>query len=218
MKKQTIRIIIADDHPLFREGLNNIVALYRHIHIVAEASTGQQAIELCRHHNPDVILMDIHMPGMDGIKATSIIHVEMPSIEVLALSMLNDENYIFSMLDAGAIGYLTKSAGKKEVSEAIEMAAQHKPYFCKDTPKEVLHKIAGRQHPSADTKPLFTPTELEIIDLICQEKTSHEISEALGYESTSIEKYRYFIIQKMGVRNMVGIVKYAIRKNMFHLR
>lgn len=212
-----IRIILADDHEIFRDGFTVMMKKQAGIEMVAEARNGEQLLAQVARYQPDVVLTDIKMPGMDGIEATRLITAQYPRVGIIALSMFDDDNLIIDMLEAGAKGYLLKNAHKKEIIEAIKTVFRNDTYYCNNTSHKLARMIAqSRFHPGKpQQKATFNPKELEIIRLICQEYSNKEISEKLFLSIRTIEGYREKILEKTNARNTAGIVVYAIRHNIY---
>ncbi len=188
--------------------------------VVGEAANGKSLISISQQLEPDVILTDIIMPVIDGIAATKIITQNQPAVNIIALSMLEQDNLIVDMLEAGAKGYLIKNADKEEIREAIKSVYKNIPYYCRST----SHKLAGLIAKSKFTpskknnKPIFSEKETEIIKLICLELTNKEIGQKLFLGTRTVEGYRLKIIEKMNVKNTAGIVIYAIRNGIYSPR
>ena len=213
-----IQLAIADDHEVYRDGLKALLESSEEFEIVAEASTGKQLVLLCEEKAPDVVLTDIMMPVMDGIKATLFLAEHLPSVRVIALSMFNQDHLILDMLNAGASGYLIKNAHKKEIIEAIYSVYKNKPYYCSSTSYKLARLIGNSQFgPKTKQKIFFSEKEMEIIKLICEEKTSKEIGDKLNMSARTAEEYRYRIREKMGVKGTAGMVIYAIKNDLFRL-
>lgn len=211
MFRRSIRVVIADDHCLFRSGLRNLLSQIRHIEVVGEAMNGQELVRRSVELSPDIILTDINMPLMDGIMATREIARRRPGTGVIVLSAYNKEEPILRMLEAGALGYVLKSADNEEISEAINTVSEHKPYFCKEV-TEKLTEIVSRNYqlpPDADLH--FTDREKEIMRLICREFTSKEIAYSLSLSKRTVEGHRTRIMDKVGAKSIAGIITYAFR-------
>lgn len=216
---QPIRIVIADDHEVFREGLDAMLKKQQEIELVGEAANGRQLVDLALRVNPDVIVTDIKMPEMDGIEATKTLLEKNPVLRVIALSMFDDENMVVNMLEAGASGYLLKNAHKNEIIEAIRAVNANETYFCDHTTYR-LAKLIGKSrfNPyNTGVRPAFTKKEISIIQLICQEYVNKEIAEKLFLSIRTIEGYREKILEKMNARNTAGIVIYAIKQGIYKL-
>ncbi len=214
-----IRIILADDHEIFRDGFNVMLRKEPSITLEGEAANGKELLELTGKIRPDVILTDIKMPIIDGIEATRQITSLFPGINIIALSMFDDENLIIDMLEAGAKGYLLKSAHKTEIIEAIKAVYKDETYYCKSTSTKLVQMIAqSRFNPHTHSvKPEFTEKEIEIIKLICQEASNKEIASRLYLSVRTIEGYRERIQERIKAKNAAGIVIYAIKTGIYKL-
>jgi len=211
MFRRSIRVVIADDHCLFRNGLRNLLSQIRNIEVIGEAMNGQELVRRSVELSPDIILTDINMPLMDGIMATREIARRRPGTGIIVLSAYNKEEPILRMLEAGALGYVLKSADNEEISEAISTVSEHKPYFCKEV-TEKLTEIVSRNYqlpPDADLH--FTDREKEIMRLICREFTSKEIAYSLSLSKRTVEGHRTRIMDKVGAKSIAGIITYAFR-------
>ncbi|MDB5191434.1 MAG: LuxR family transcriptional regulator [Segetibacter sp.] len=214
-----LKIVIADDHKIFRDGLKLFIRKAKHLELVGEASDGKELVEVVQACDPDVILTDIRMPEMDGIAAAKHIKAIRPNIAIIALSMLNEESAIVDMLEAGALGYLLKDAGKDEILEAIKTVADGKPYYSNSFSPKLLTMIASSSfNPYKEEEPMgFSDRELQIIEWICQERTSREIANYLGLSSRTIEWHRRIITEKINAKGTAGIVLYAIKNNLIKI-
>lgn len=216
-QNKPIKIILADDHEIFRDGFRGMLRLFPRIQLVAEAANGQQLVDLADQHKPQVILTDISMPGIDGVKATRLITGKHPGIGIIAFSSYNNEKLIMDMLEAGAKGYLLKSAEKSEIIEAIITVAQNKPYYCRDTDiklEQLIHN-SRYKHREPLKKIIFTEREKQVIELICRQFLTREISDAMHLSVRTIEGYRERILQKINARTTAGIVVYALRNDIY---
>lgn len=214
--KYTIRLIIADDHEIFRDGLALMLSRQKDIILLGQASNGKELAELTAQHNPDVIITDIKMPVMDGIQASKLILKKQPDVKIIALSMFDEETLIVDMLEAGAKGYLLKNADKQEILDAIETVYEDKTYYCHHTSARLTNMIVKSNfNPYKKKEPVtFNEREIEIIKLICQQNSSKEISDKLYLSSRTVEGYRTKILEKMNARNTVGVVVYALKHNL----
>jgi DNA-binding NarL/FixJ family response regulator len=209
-----IRLLIADDHAIFRDGLRTSVAYTDTITLLAEAKDGEQLVQLVQQYEPDVVLADIKMPTMDGIAATKVIATSYPAVAVVALSMFNEESLIADMLAAGARGYILKSAGRDEIITAIQTVAKGQQYYCNSTTKQLVQLIAKQGFDPASgvmAAPILNPREMEVVRLICADYTSKEIGAMLHQSPRTIEGHRQRIMEKLGVQGTAGIVLYAIK-------
>ncbi|MGN6533239.1 MAG: response regulator transcription factor [Ginsengibacter sp.] len=207
MTQNPIRLIIADDHEIFRDGVITMLNKYEDIKVIAEATNGEQLVQLARKHLPDVILADIQMPVMDGIEATRIIREKFPAISIIALSMMDNAYMITDMQDAGANGYLLKSALKAEIIAGIRAVSKNREYFCSGSSQKLAAALSVNSCTSGSSgkKPVkglrFSQKEKEIIGLICDGLSTTEISKKLFLSASTIENYRSSLHQKTGCKN-----------------
>ncbi len=214
-----IRVIIADDHEIFRDGFKVMLKKQTEVEIVAEAENGKELIELAKEHQPDVVITDVKMPQLDGIEATKQIKKDLPHIEIIALTMFDEENLVIDMLEAGAKGYLLKNTNKAEVVQAVKAVYKQETYYCNSTSNKLAQMIAkSRFNPyKSIKKPSFNEKEIEIIRLICKELSNKEIASELGLSTRTIEGYREKILEKIEAKNIAGLVIYAIKHNIYQV-
>ena len=214
--KYSIRIIIADDHEIFRDGLALMLARQKDIILLAEASNGQDLVKLVEEHQPDVIITDIKMPIMDGVQATRQLIKKDPARKIIALSMFDEENQIVDMLEAGAKGYLLKNADKQEILDAIETVYEDKTYYCHHTSARLTNMIVKSSfNPYKKKEPVnFNEREIEIIKLICQQYSTKDIGDKLFISPRTVEGYRTKILEKMNAKNTVGVVVFALKHDL----
>jgi DNA-binding NarL/FixJ family response regulator len=212
-----IKVIIAEDQALFRDGLRMLLQDDSEIFIIGEAANGQEVMDLLLKEKPDVIITDIQMPEMDGVELTRELQGCYPEIKVIALTVYPEEYLIIDMLEAGAKGYLLKNSTREKIVEAIHAVHANGIYFCDTTSMKLMKKIAGSKIEISNKEDAgkFTDTEKQIIQLICQQFSSKEIGENMHLGLKTIESYRNKIFDKMGVKNMAGLVIYAIRAGLF---
>lgn len=208
-----IRILFADDHVLIRAGFQLMFKKNKDIRIAGEARDGEEVIRMAHELKPDVVVMDIGMPVMDGIEATKKLRTELPEIGVIALSVSNQDGQITDMLEAGARGYLLKNADESELSAAIKAVFEGGQYFCADTTPKLARIRAGSKVniPENDTRPAFTEKELIVIRLICHQFSTKQIAAKLDLSIRTIDWYRVSIFHKMDVKNVAGVVMYAMK-------
>ena len=220
MKHYTpISILIADDHEIFRDGFRTMVKKFPELKLIGEAENGRDLVTLAQQLNPDVILTDIKMPKMDGVEATRELVGNKPGINIIALSMFDEDNLIIDMLEAGAKGYLLKNANKEEIIQAIRAVNNDKNYYCKNTSEKLLQLIAkSKFNPYKKlVKPHFSEKEITVIGLVCDQYSNKEIAEKLNLSIRTIEGYRERIEEKMEVHNTAGIVVYAIKNGIYKI-
>lgn len=215
MKMETpkIKYVVADDHKIFREGLKLTLAAEEGLFCIGEAANGLELLTLLESHVPDVILLDIKMPGMDGFEALKVLRADYPDIRVLMLTMQDDEQIIVLLMEAGANGYLLKNAEPEEITHAIEIVASQGYYFSDLVSAALLKRVVHSSKVARFQPPLvkLTEREVEVLKLICAECTANEIAEKIHLSVRTVEGIRSNLIEKTGVRNIAGLVIYAIR-------
>lgn len=208
----TIRIVCVDDHAVIRSGLHMILDGVEDVKIIAEAETAGQAIKLAEEVHPDVILMDIHLPDMTGIEATRIIKEENPDIAVVALTINEDEEYFFKMLEVGASGYVPKRAAPEELLTAIRAAADKEVYIYPSLAKLLVRDFLSQSEEKEDEQYGLTDRELELLAHLADGATNNEIAETLSISPKTVARHRENIMRKLNLRNRIELVKFAIRK------
>ncbi len=213
---QKIKIIIVDDHKMFRDGIRALLEKEKNIEVVADAKDANELIGILKSLTPDVILMDIDMGETNGIDATVEVKKSYPDINILALSMHGEHNYILKMLEAGATGYILKNAGKEEMLTAIISVASGDSYFSREVSSRLIEYLNKPQIniKSTDKEIPLTNREIEILKLIAQEYSNSEIAEELFISIRTVDTHRRNLIQKLGMKNTAGLVKFAIRKGL----
>lgn len=215
--RKTIKIVIADDHEIYRAGLKAMLDNEENIEVIGEAGNGFDLVDLITSNQPDLAIIDIKMPVMNGIEATKKIKNEYDKTKVIALTMFNDEEFLSEMLIANTNGFLLKTASGEEIIKAINVVNEGGVFYCKETAKnmkyhfEQLKKIKINH----EKEVTFTPREIEIINLICQQLTTKEIATKLSISDRTVDSHRNTIQQKIEARNMVGVVLYAIKHGLF---
>jgi two-component system response regulator NreC len=210
-----IRVLIADDHALFREGIRMILEAQPDIEIVGEAEDGQQVIEEARRVRPDVVVMDIAMPVMDGLQATRVLREELPGVRILALTMHEHRGYVLPMLTLGASGYVLKRAASTELVEAIRRVYANEAYLYPPVAKALLEEY--RKEASSHGGGSLTERELEVLQLVTEGMTSQEIADRLFISVRTVETHRKHIMEKLGLHTPADLVKYALRQGLIHL-
>ncbi|MDR7433532.1 MAG: response regulator transcription factor [Armatimonadota bacterium] len=214
MKK--IRVLIADDHTIVREGIRMILTAQPDIEVVGEAANGQEAIELTRKLRPDVVVMDISMPGVSGIHATKAIKAEMPEVNVLALTMHEDETYVFQLLKAGAAGYVLKRGAASDLVNAVRAASKGEAFLYPSVAKAVVQDYLQRVEAGEERERWdgLTQREREILKLIAEGYTNQEIAQKLYISVKTVQTHRAHILEKLGLHDRTELVRYAIRKGL----
>jgi two-component system response regulator NreC len=214
-----IRVLIVDDHAVVRAGIRMLLESDPELVIVGEGENGEDAIRMSKELNPDVILMDVTMPGLDGVEATRHIKSLVPSQAVLALTIHEGADYFFHMLQAGASGYVPKRAAPAELLRAIHVVAEGnvflEPSVAKDLVSDYLTRVqAGREQ---DTYDGLTEREREILTRIAEDDTNMAIANELGISVNTVERHRENIMRKLNLHTRTELVKYAIRKGLISL-
>ncbi|RYY86798.1 MAG: response regulator transcription factor [Chitinophagaceae bacterium] len=207
-----IKVAIADDHHLFRTGVKTSLSAYRDIHMVAEAENGMQLLNLLRHIHPDVVLLDIQMPIMDGLATLPEIKKLYPDVKVIMLSMHNDHSMISRMMELGANSYLTKESDSETIYQAVKTCFEDEFYFNDLTNKALLNRLRTRNEPrDMDLEAPLTDKEKTILKLMCEEKSTKEIAEMVEISPRTVEAIRDKLKVKTGAKSMAGLVMYAVK-------
>jgi DNA-binding NarL/FixJ family response regulator len=210
-----MRILLADDHRILRDGLKALLAEEEGLEVVGEAGTGHEALLMAHRLKPDIVLMDISMPELNGIDATRRLATELPSIKVLALSMNSEQRYVVAMFAAGAVGYLLKDSATSELVQAIRAVASDQMYVSPaiaGTVVDGLVRADGAAAPRSDER--LTGREREVLQLIAEGKSSKEIATRLDVPLTTVENHRRQIMDKLNLRSIAELTKYAIREGL----
>lgn len=210
---EKIRLGIADDHKIFRNGLKATLEDNPDFDLIVEASNGKQLLAQLAASIPDVILMDIKMPEMDGIQTTAAVKQRYPNVKVLALSMFNEDKYIVDMMKAGASGYLLKNAEPEEIIEAISTVFHKDYYFNEHLSVTLIKQLAGNSQAGAAAMSLadFNEREIEVLRLVCQECSNQEIADKIFLSVRTVEGYRARLFEKTRSKNLVGLVIFAVK-------
>jgi two-component system response regulator NreC len=210
-----IRLLLADDHPVVRVGLRTLLETEPDLQVVGEAENGAEAVRLAEHLHPDVVIMDISMPEMDGLEATRRVRAIRPGAHVLILTVHAQERYLFPVLKAGAAGYVLKSTIDTELIEAIRTVARGEAFLYPSATRMVLedylaHLGGGEQ----DAYEQLSDREREVLKLIALGHTAGEIAERLALSPKSVETYRARIMQKLGLHSRAALVRYALARGL----
>ena len=208
-----IHLLVVDDHPLVIEGIKTLLRTDARVRVVAQANSGAEALQkLARHSEVDVVLLDLHMPGMDGIELTQRIRAGFPQVRVLALSMFHDHASVTEVLAAGGLGYLLKNTTKAELSAAIADVAAGRTYFSQEVGQTLLQNLGGAGQPTAANAEIaLTTREREILRLVAAEKSNQDIAATLFISERTVETHRKNILTKTNCKSVVGLIQYAIR-------
>ncbi|HOT15652.1 MAG TPA: response regulator transcription factor [Bacteroidales bacterium] len=204
-----IKIIIADDHTMFRESISKMFTMRKTVEVLAEASNGVELLALLDHFSPDMVLMDIAMPEMDGIEATKKALAKQPNLKILTLSSFGDEQYYFQMVEAGAKGFVLKNAGLSELEMAIKEVAKGGSWFSSELLQKVIVNLSAKNKKEDETG--LTNREMEILKLICENLTNEQIAEKIHLSCDTVKWHRNNILSKTGCNNAIGLLIYAIK-------
>jgi DNA-binding NarL/FixJ family response regulator len=214
----SVRILLADDHKIFRDGLRSLIEKQPDMQVVGEAENGRTTVRLVRELSPDVVVMDISMPDLNGIDATAQVLADVPEIKVIALSMHSDKRFIAGMLKAGASGYLLKDCAFDELVKAINTVMFDQAYLSPKIADVVIKNYVRHLSPSETSAlSLLTVREREVLQLIAEGNSTKQIASQLYVSSKTIETHRHRIMEKVSIYNLADLTKFAIREGLTSL-
>lgn len=208
----TVRILLADDHTLVRHGLRRMLEERPEWQVVAEACDGREAVRLAEHHKPDMAIIDVAMPLLNGIETTRQLVRKLPGLRVLVLSMHVDEVYVTQILKAGATGYLLKDSADAELFQAVSAVALGQSYFSPAIARLMVDEFVRPRPEGLDRYETLSSREREIFQLVAEAKTNKEIASMLGISPSTVETHRARIIQKLDLHSAAQIALYAVRR------
>lgn len=210
-----LRVVLVDDHRMFREALRPLLAQTPGFEIVGEAGDGQQAIELCAQLAPDVVIMDVSMPGLNGLEATRRILADRPRTRVVVLSMHADRRFVAETLRAGAAAYVLKDAGFAELVRALQAVAEGRTYLSEPVRQLVVQEyVAGLQREDRSAFSLLSAREREVLQLVAEGVSTKEIGDRLSVSVKTVETHRRQIMEKLDLHSVAELTKYAIREGL----
>jgi two-component system response regulator NreC len=215
-----ITVLIVDDHTLVRDGIRSLLELVSDIEVVGEAENGREALDRVKELMPDVVLMDMAMPIMNGLEATRRIHREFPDTKILALTQYDDSEYVIPIIEAGARGFITKMAAFSELSQAIQAVYKGESYL---SPSAAAVLVQDRQvrntsdDGEADPYDRLTDREREVLKLVAEGKTTREIAGMLFVSPKTVESYKTSMMNKLNIRGKTELIKFAVRKRIITL-
>jgi len=215
---EKIRVLLVDDHTILRDGIRLLLSSQEDIEVVGEAGDGEEAVAKARELKPDVILMDISLPKVNGIEATKLIKAERPESKILILTMHEDEEYVFPLLAAGASGYILKKTASSELISALRAVAEGNAFLHPAIAKTVLEKYRQGQPASVAGGPDgLTEREVEVLRLIAQGLSNREIADRLFISIKTVQAHRSNIMEKLNLHDRVELAKYALRKGLIKI-
>ena len=206
-----IRVLLADDHTLVRAGIRRLLENIDGVEVVGEADDGHEALRLATSLRPDVVLLDIGMPGLNGLETAGHLASLDPSIRVLILSMHRSEEYVLRALRTGCAGYLLKGSAVSELDVAIRAAARGDTYLSPAVSKQIVADYARRMGGASDPLDALTPRQREILQLVAEGHTSKDIGRRLGLSVKTVEGHRAHVMERVGVHDVAGLVRFAVR-------
>jgi two-component system response regulator NreC len=211
-----IRVLIADDHTIVRSGLNMLLSSEADIEVVGEATDGAVAVEMAKEMHPDIVLMDIGMPGLNGYEATRLIRRTVPDVKILVLTMHRSDEYFFQMLEAGASGYILKGAETIDLINAVRSVARGDVFIYPSMARRLLQQYLSQSAPDEMGQISITPREKEILRLIAQGYTSKDIAAQLVISPSTVHTHRTNLMRKLNLSKRHELVQYARQQGLIH--
>jgi DNA-binding NarL/FixJ family response regulator len=211
-----VRVLVVDDHPVFREGTRRILEARPDIRVVGEAADGMEAVQLAGVLRPDVVILDIRLPGLNGVEATRRIVHTAPDTHVLVLTAYDDDGYVAALMNAGALGYLLKSVSGAELAEAVRTVSRGTPVLHPVIARKVARYWAQSTDPARPGVTAITLREVEVLDLVAQGLHNKEVAERLGLSTRTIETHLEHIFAKLGVSSRTEAVTLALTRHLLH--
>lgn len=214
---RAVRILLADDHGILRAGLRLLLQSIEGFEVVGEAADGREALVLTQKLKPDVVMMDIMMPELNGLDATARIAASSPGTNVVILSMSASEESVLAALRAGAVGYLLKNAPPVELEFALRAASRGETYLCSGVSKYLVDRAVTRSRVAENSWELLTPRQREVLQLVAEGRTSKEIARKLEISVRTAETHRTQLMEALDIHDVPGLVRYALRKGLISL-
>lgn len=211
---EKIKVILADDHQMFLDGLSSLLSQVKDVQVIAAVNSGKEVLEKLQTRMPDLIIVDLNMPGMDGLQTTREIKKIYPHLKVLGLTMENDLQLVTGMLEAGASGYILKNTGKAELELAVRQVMKGEAYLSQSLSNQLAQNLLQNFHQRNEVKnelSTLTTRELEILKMIALENSNTEIAEQLFISPKTVETHRKNLMKKIGVKNSLGVYKFAVK-------
>jgi DNA-binding NarL/FixJ family response regulator len=211
LKPRAVRVLLADDHPMVRRGLRTLITMQPEFEVCAEATTGREALEKAQVAKPEVALLDLSMPEMNGLEATRAVRKMLPGTEVLILTHYESEELMTEALRAGAYGYMLKSDAGTDLITALECLSQHRPFFTSKVWKLILRGYLKDTNQSAGSRRALRGRDLRIVGLLADGKSNKEVAAAERMSVKTVERSRAKIMKKLNLSSLCDIVRYAVR-------
>ena len=215
-KRTKIKILVVDDHPVVRKGLQACLGRQARLKVVGEAADGNEAIRLARELEPDVVLLDLDLPGLSGLAVAELLRKETPKVRILVLSVHKNRDYIFRIIQSGAHGYVSKEASPEELLRAIESVCEGEAFFAPQIAQAALREFVtsgGKKQPFIQ----LTTREREVLALIAEGQSNKEVANRLGIGVRTIETHRERIMEKLNIHTIAGLTRFAIRNGVISL-
>jgi len=209
-----VRVLLADDHALVRAGIRALLQGLEGVTVVAETGNGAEVLELARTHRPDVVLLDISMPGLSGLDVSEQLERELPEVRVVVLSMHANEEYVLQALRSGAAGYMLKDSATAELELALKAVMQGETYLSPPISKQVVEGYVQRVGAEQPASEKLTPRQREVLQLIAEGLSTKEIAYRLELSVKTVETHRAQLMERLQIRDIAGLVKYAIRSGL----
>jgi two-component system, NarL family, nitrate/nitrite response regulator NarL len=217
-RKKKIRLLLVDDHPVVRRGMRSCLEGIKHVEVVDEAVDGKEALEKVRKLSPDIVLMDIDMPNMNGLEATKFVREEFPDVRVLILSIHTNKQYVLQIIRSGAQGYVLKDASPADLVRAIESVDSGEPFFSPDISQIVLNQYLEEAGADADGDSVkLTTRERQVLAMIAGGQSNKEMASELNVGVRTIETHRERVMNKLNIHSVAGLTKYAITNGIVKL-
>lgn len=210
-------IIIVDDHLIFRQGLKSLLTSEKIASVIGEASNGKEYLELLSHLKPDLVLMDIDMPHMNGMEATEKSLAMFPDLKIIAFTMFGDEEYYYKMIDLGVKGFILKSSGINELEKAISEVTQGESYFSNELLRKIIKNLGRKNEDKTIKYSAFTTREMEVLQQICLGLNNDEIAEKLFISPKTVKSHRSNLLEKTNCKNSSVLILYAIKNKIIEL-
>jgi DNA-binding NarL/FixJ family response regulator len=212
-----IKLLVADDHTMFVDGIESILKAEVDLQVSGKCYDGPSVLEFVKSHPTDIVLLDVNLPGMNGLEVCKTLSLEYPDIKVLAISMFNEESFVTEILNHGAKGYILKNTGRDELLKAIRTIYEGKSYFSKEVTETIMKGLMNQRKASTRTNsfiPKLSRREKEVLKLIAQEFTTQEIADKLFISLKTVESHRSSLLSKLNARNSAGLVRIAMENSL----